>query len=90
MLVRLLNWLNGWRRDFDGWLVRARRETDPSFLDAGHGFVEESSIAVRDHWIARRIDKRGRALKIIRCAATSGDDPLSPPAADSSPADDNI
>lgn len=55
----ILNWFAGWRRDCDGWLVRARRVTDPDLnrLDrADIGFIEESSIAVRDHRAARLVD----------------------------------
>jgi hypothetical protein len=54
---RLLNWLNGWRWDLDGWLVRARRESDPGELPSEIGFVEESAIAVRSHAQARTIDR---------------------------------
>lgn len=46
-------WCKGWRRDLDGWLVRARRESDPATLPPEIGFVEEAGIAVRtidDAW----------------------------------------
>lgn len=55
----ILNWFAGWRRDYDGWLVRARRVTDPDLGRLNRpdiGFVEESSIAVRDHRAARLVD----------------------------------
>lgn len=63
-LTKLLNWLNGWRFDYDGWLVRARRSTDPSRLSSELGFVEESAIAVRSHEIARTIDAGRAALSL--------------------------
>lgn len=53
----LMNWLNGWRRDLDGFLVRARRASDPAALPSEVGLVEETAIAVRSHTQARRIDK---------------------------------
>lgn len=56
MILALLNWFNGWRRDLDGWLVRARRATDPTSLPCNLGFVEEACIAVRSDRIARSID----------------------------------
>jgi hypothetical protein len=56
-MIIIFNWLNGWRRDMDGWLVRARRSTDPTKISSRLGFVEESAIAVRDHKQARLIDK---------------------------------
>lgn len=52
-----LNWLSGWRRDLDGWLVRARRQGDPSRLDVETGDVGEWHIAARTHGHARAIDK---------------------------------
>ena len=56
MLSKAINWLNGWRPDMDGFLVRARRATDPTSLPCHVGFVEESSVAVRNHQLARAID----------------------------------
>ena len=56
-MSRLFNWLNGWRVDLDGWLVRARRANDPHDLPPDIGFVEESSLAVRTHEAARFLDK---------------------------------
>ena len=56
MIIRILNWSNGWRFDLDGFLVRARRSSDPHFMPAEFGFVEESAIAVRSHDVARKID----------------------------------
>lgn len=61
--MKLLNWLNGWRRDMDGWLVRARRAGDPAALPAGIGFVEESAIAVRTHEHACSLDAGRSALE---------------------------
>lgn len=63
-LIHLSNWLAGWRYDLDGWLVRARRKTDPDWTTvlthrSDIGFVEESCIAVRTPTIAFEID-RGR------------------------------
>lgn len=55
-MTRLLNWLNGWQRDRDGWLVRAIRDSDPDDLPAEIGFTEEACIAVRDHRQARLLD----------------------------------
>mgnify|MGYP003110411043 CR=1 FL=1 len=41
-------WLNGWRRDYEGWITRARRRTDPNPDDRGMaGFLEEASISVK-------------------------------------------
>lgn len=57
MVTCLLNWLSGWRQDFDGWWVRARRSTDPIDLPADIGFVEEACIAVRMPVDARNIDR---------------------------------
>jgi hypothetical protein len=62
MLNELLAWLNGWRYDLDGWLVRARKVGDPSFKDetaSCFGFTEEACIAVRDAHIARLVDRGG-------------------------------
>lgn len=56
-MVLLMNWLNGWRRDLDGFLVRARRTSDPNDLPSEVGLVEETAIAVRNHTQARRIDR---------------------------------
>ena len=56
MIIRLLNWLNGWRVHLDGWIVRARRPDDPSTLDCEVGFLEEACIAVRTHDQARAVD----------------------------------
>lgn len=60
ILIRFSNWLNGWRYDLDGWLVRARRASDTSggiaIRREGLGFVEEACIAVRTHEIAYAID----------------------------------
>lgn len=53
----ILNWINGWRVDMDGWLVRARRASDPAWLPSSMGFLEESAIAVRSHSDARLIDR---------------------------------
>lgn len=53
-----LNWINGWRFDHEGWLVRARRITDPDLKGLPElGFTEEACIAVRSHTIARQIDR---------------------------------
>ncbi len=52
----LLNWFNGWPWDLDGWLVRARRISDPASLPSEIGFLEEACIAVRTHADARLID----------------------------------
>jgi len=60
MLTRILTWVGGWRVDLDGWIVRARRATDPDLPGRPDiGFVEESAIAVRSHTIARVIDRGG-------------------------------
>lgn len=60
-MIRFLNWWNGWRYDCDGWLVRARRASDPDirhFDDTGAvGFTEESCVVVRTAELARAIDK---------------------------------
>lgn len=61
--MKLLNWFNGWRWDMDGWLVRARRASDPDSLPAEIGFVEESAIAVRSHEHARSLDARCAVLE---------------------------
>lgn len=50
-------WLKGWRRDMDGWLVRACRADDPTELDYTVGFTEESAVAVRMLEDARRVDR---------------------------------
>lgn len=54
----LVLWSCGWRQDFDGWLVRARRSTDP---DLAHrpdiGFAEEACIAVRTPADAWSVDR---------------------------------
>lgn len=55
-MAPILNWFNGWRRDLDGWLVRARRRHDMPWLPDAVGFVEESAIAVRTHKQARALD----------------------------------
>jgi len=62
MLTRIHNWLNGWRLDFDGWWVRARRENDPDISNSQYGlddmgFLNETSIAVRTPELARKIDR---------------------------------
>lgn len=56
MIIRMLNWLNGWRWDMDGFLVRARRHSDPSRLNDHDGFIDECAIATRSHLVARLID----------------------------------
>ncbi len=61
MITVLLNWFNGWRIDFDGWLVRARRHSDPVTLPPEIGFVEECAIAVRTPRHARLIDRAALA-----------------------------
>lgn len=63
LMKTLLVWLRGWRYDLDGWLVRARRETDPSTLDASEGVVEESAIAVRTVDVALDVDAGRAALR---------------------------
>lgn len=50
------NWWSGWRTDLDGWIVRARRPSDPIKLPSHIGFTEESSIAVRTPTQAFLID----------------------------------
>lgn len=55
-MVEVLNWLNGWRYDLDGWIVRARYANDPHSLPADIGFVEEACIAVRTPEDARCLD----------------------------------
>ena len=55
-MIRILNWISGWRRDCDGWLVRAKRASDPCGLPTEVGFVEESAVAVRNHGQARSLD----------------------------------
>lgn len=57
--IRVMNWLNGWRRDYDGWWVRARREHDELILGPNphRGFLEEACIAVMMPEDARKIDK---------------------------------
>lgn len=58
LLLELRAWLNGWRYDLDGWLVRARRAADPDLNNRPDlGFVEDACVAVRDAKIARDIDK---------------------------------
>ena len=56
------NWLNGWRRDHDNWLVRARREEDEETLGPNphRGFLEEACIAVMMPEDAYRMDRRIR------------------------------
>lgn len=56
-LIKVANWLNGWRPDLDGWLVRARRPEDPASLPSDVGFTEESSISVRTHDQAFLVDQ---------------------------------
>lgn len=63
-MIRILNWFNGWRRDYDNWIVRARRASDPDELDCSIGFVEESAVAVRTHEQARALDRR--TLEVLR------------------------
>lgn len=71
LLCKWLAWSNGWRRDLDGWYVRARRTGDPD-LNAEQrpdlGFVESACIAVRSVEIAVMIDD-GRDLITIRQGA---------------------
>lgn len=57
LIERVRCWLNGWRLDMDGFLVRARRASDPDRLPSEDGFVEECAIAARSVSIARRIDR---------------------------------
>lgn len=58
LTVRVLNWLSGWRRDKDGFIVRALRESDPDLSDRSDmGFTEEACIAVRTHAHAREVDR---------------------------------
>lgn len=53
----VLAWLRGWRRDLDGWFVRAWRAADPDLSDRPDlGFTEEACIAVRGARIAVAID----------------------------------
>ncbi len=52
----LLCWLRGWRRDLDGWIVRARRAGDPNQLPSDFGFVEEACVVVRSWKQARALD----------------------------------
>lgn len=53
----LLAWLAGWRRDPDGWFVRAKRPADPDLSGRPDlGFTEEACIAVRGARIAVAID----------------------------------
>ena len=71
--TRLLNWLNGWRQDLEGWWVRARKASDHSFLQdhdptGGLGFVEEACVAVRFPETARQMDLY--AQKVGQEAAT--------------------
>lgn len=55
---RIINWVNGWRWDLDGWLVRARKATDPDLSNSPDiGFTEEACIAVRSHDLAFRLDR---------------------------------
>ena len=57
-MQRILVWLAGWRYDLDGFLVRARREGDPSLRGREDiGFTEEACIAVREPWMARAVDR---------------------------------
>lgn len=72
-LLRLLNWWNGWRTDYDGWLVRAGRQGDPATgslegygvrgFVSGHGAVyvgepEEARAIDRIARIRVRLDRR--------------------------------
>lgn len=61
MISDLLNWLNGWRYDLDGWLVRAKRNTDPEELCPSVGFVSDCAVAVRTPVLARRLDRAALA-----------------------------
>ncbi len=45
MIYSISAWFNGWRYDYDGWLVRARRANDKVPYN---GFLEEACIAVRN------------------------------------------
>ena len=57
-MTRLILWLNGWRRDLDGFLVRAKRSRDNLvFVKAVDGIVEECAIGVRDPLHAWLLDK---------------------------------
>lgn len=78
-MLGLMNWINGWRVDLDGWIVRAKRQTDPAFLEPSVGFVEESCIAVRTAQQARDIDLRRAPYNIAGnlcgyCGAAAGED----------------
>lgn len=61
MITDLLNWLNGWRYDLDGWLVRAKRDTDPEELSPSVGFVVDCAVAVRTPEQARNLDRASLA-----------------------------
>ena len=55
--MAVLAWLAGWRRDPDGWIVRARRATDRDLSNRPDiGFTEEASISVRSARFAVAID----------------------------------
>lgn len=61
MLSSVRLWLGGWRRDYEGWWVRARRAGDSNRLLellSIHGFVEEVCVAVLNPSDAFKLDKR--------------------------------
>ena len=53
------NWLNGWRQDYEGWWVRARRFDDELIMGPNpmRGFLEEASVAVMTPEDCYRLDR---------------------------------
>lgn len=64
MIIKLILWLRGWRQDFEGWYVRARKEhdVDPWTTDIT-GFIDEACIAASSPSAAWRLDKMEKDRK---------------------------
>jgi hypothetical protein len=52
-------WFDGWRRDYENWWVRALPTESVSVPD-DMGFVQESSVTVRDITTAYAVSTRAR------------------------------
>lgn len=59
--VRASNWCYGWRRDLDGWWVRAKKPHDELIFGNSHrGFLSEACIAVMTPEDCYRMDRSMR------------------------------